>query len=120
MWLSIGLPTWIPSILSRSDFFHPTSILTHILGLGLAAWAVRVSGMPRGTWWRAAAGLGAVWLATRLFVPTTDNVNVTRYHWFGWEAKLVSFPIYVGVLWVISAAVFYGIERLMGSDPAGV
>ena len=113
MWLATGLPTWIATVLSDADFFQPTSVLTHVFGLALAAVAVRASGMPRGTWWRAFLGLAALWIATRLVLPVEHNVNVTRDYWFGWEAKLMSFPVFIGSLALVVGIVFRGLEGLV-------
>jgi hypothetical protein len=113
MWVAVGFPTWVVASVENPDFFQPTSILTHGLGLALAIVAVRSAGMPRGTWWRALVLLIALWFLTRLVLPLDPeaNVNITVRHWFGWEADLMSFPVYVGLIWAISGALFYGIER---------
>ena len=69
--------------------------------------------MPRGTWWRAFLGLAALWIATRLVLPAEHNVNVTRDYWFGWEAKLMSFPVFIGSLALVVGIVFRGLEGLV-------
>ena len=113
LWAAVGLPAWIASVLSREGFSHPTSTLTHVVGLGLAVVAVRTSGMPRGAWWRALFGLAGLWLVTRFVAPPLSNVNVTRTFWFGGEGEWLSFPVYLGILASLAAIVFAGIEKLV-------
>ena len=113
LWLTPGLPTWVVSALSVEGFFHATSALTHVLGFGLAVAAVRAGGMPRGTWWRAFLGLVALWCVTRFALSEAHNVNVTRRFWFGWEGEYVSFPVYVGILALLAAGVFFAMEKVV-------
>ena len=113
MWLLVGLPTWVMATFTEEGWFNPTSTLTHVFGLVLAAVAVRTSGMPVGTWRHAMAGLAALWILTRLVVPPGSNVNITRDYWFGWEAAYLSFPAYLAILGALVAGLYFGIEKLV-------
>ena len=111
LWLILGLPLWIAELTGGGDF-HWTSTLTHVCGLLLAVLAVRAAGMPKGTWWRAAAGLAALWLLCRAFTPPDANVNLSHRHWFGWEERLLPYPLYLVAVLALSSAVFLVVERL--------
>jgi len=112
LWLVIGLPLWVVEFTGGGDF-HWTSTLTHVCGLVLSVFAVRAAGMPRGTWWKAAAGLGVLWLLCRAVTPPDANVNLSHRHWFGWEERLLPYPLYLVVVLALAAAVFLVVERLV-------
>jgi len=110
LWLCAGLPAWIGMVVGGGDF-HLTSTLTHLGGLALATVAVLRTGMPRGSWWRAAAGLVVLWALSRALFAPEQNVNLSHRHWFGFEAKYVAFPLYLAGLLTLVSLSFLGIER---------
>jgi hypothetical protein len=90
-----------------------STVLPHVGGLVLAGCGVRALGMPRGTWWRAAAALVALWAVTRYGLRFPTNVNLARTYWFGWEAKYLPYLAYMALLFTLEAAIFCGVERLL-------
>ena len=115
LWMVVGLPLWLASVLARGGDFVPTSILTHVCGLGLSIAAIRAAGWRRGTWAWAMLGLIALWLGTRFAYRGDHNVNLTRDFWFGWEGEYVGYPLYLVVIAFATAAVFFGVEKLVTS-----
>ena len=107
LWLLIGLPMWAMDVTLGADVI-PTTTLTHVGGFVLAVLGIRAYGFSRGAWWKAAAGMVALWGVARLLAPRSANVNFSGGAWYGWETDYVPYAVYVlGLLAAVS-----GIFRL--------
>ncbi len=108
----LGLPLWL-SDLAAGGPFYPTSLLTHgaapAIGLcGVARW-----GMPRGTWWKAAAALLALIGISRFATPEAANVNVAFHIQPGWEDYFSSHASYLAITLAAAAVYCLVVERLL-------
>jgi hypothetical protein len=111
LWLAVALPAWVWSLFASDAVFLWSTALVHVGNLAVATWGVRTMGIPRGTWWRALLGLVALWAVTRFGFRFETNVNLARTFWFGWEARLVPYPVYMAILFTLEAAVFLALEK---------
>jgi hypothetical protein len=109
LWLSIGIPLWI-LYLAEGGVCHPTSVVSHLGGAVLGSAGVKRLGMPRHAWWKAAAGLAGLQLASRLVTPPAENVNLSHAVWRGWEEVFPSYAVYWTLLTAGSCAVFFAVE----------
>ena len=51
-WLAFGDVLWLLDLLGGGEFF-PTSLLTHVVGLGIGLVVLRRLGWPSPSWWPA-------------------------------------------------------------------
>ena len=109
LFTAAGLPFWVLDLAIRQDF-QVTSMLTHVGGLAIAVLGARRLGVPRGTWWRATAGIVLLHLASRLITPAAENVNLSNGYWFGWEGEYVSYPVYLAIMLAFTATAFAAVE----------
>lgn len=100
----MGLPLWLADLAAGGEFF-PTSVLTHVVALGIGLYGVARLGMPRGVWWRAALVLVGVITVSRLVTPPEPNVNVAFAIQHGWEQHFASHASYLA--WMIGSATAY-------------
>lgn len=112
MVLAAGLPQWLIG-LATPGVWLCSSLLTHVVALGLAVRGVRALGMPPGTWWRAALAMAALIAAARVLTDPARNVNLAHAIWPGFERHAFgSHALYLSVLAMLHAAAFLGAERL--------
>ncbi len=108
----MGLPLWLADLAAGGEFF-PTSVLTHVVALGLGLYGVVRLGMPGGVWWRAALVLVALIGICRLATPPGPNVNVAFAIQHGWESRFDSHASYLATMIVIATAYFFVVEWLL-------
>jgi hypothetical protein len=108
-WLALGTPVWLLD-LSTGAGLIPTSLLTHVGGTALGCVGVARMGFPRGTWWRALAGIVALQQVTRLVAPPSGNVNVAFIIHPGWEAHFSSYGRYWLAMTLLTGVVFAAAE----------
>lgn len=111
LWLTFGTPMWLLDVLGGGEIL-PSSFASHFGGLAIGLVAVRRLGWPRATWWKAAAGLAAVMLASRLLTPPSANVNLVFAVWPGWEDLFPSYGVYFALLFAASTLTFALAEQL--------
>ena len=107
MWLALGNVLWVGYLVQGGEFV-PTSILTHLGGLVLAASACLRHGIPAGTWSVASVGLLVMQALARLCTPPEANVNVA---WHSYPTWFSIYPMYLAVVDGAAAAVFWMMER---------
>lgn len=116
-WLVLGDILWAVDLLS-GGVFYPTSLLTHVGGLAIGLLALRRSGWPEGTWWRALLALAALQQCTRLLTPPAANVNLAFSVYPGWEPLFPHYSAYWAALLLLAASSFRATEaalqRLLG------
>lgn len=108
----MGFPLWLADLAAGGEFF-PTSILTHVVALGLGIYGAVQLGMPRGVWWRATLALVALIAFCRLATPPGPNVNVAFAIQHGWESRFDSHASYLETMIVSATAYFFVVERLL-------
>lgn len=108
----MGLPLWLADLAAGGEFL-PTSILTHVVALGIGLYGTVRLGMPRGVWWRAALVLVGLIGLCRLATPPGPNVNVAFAIQHGWERHFASHASYLA--WMVASAIvyFFVVERLL-------
>jgi hypothetical protein len=112
LWLVYGVPMWLLFLATGGEFL-PTTLLTHVGGTALGLWGLRWLGLPRGTWWKATAGLVALALLTRAIAPAEDNVNLAFAVQAGWEDSFRSFAVYAALVNGGGALVFFVGELIL-------
>src|SRR5258708_3371649 len=75
LWLIVGFPFWILDLVSGGEFL-PTSLATHVGGLGLGLYGSWKLGVPRHIWWKAVLGLVMLQLVCGVITRSEANVNV--------------------------------------------
>ena len=105
LWSCFGLPIWLIYTFTGGEFM-PTAMLTHVGGLCIAIYGVRLLGLPRGSAWKAFGAYFALWLVTRLITPESANVNLAFQVHPGWEDRFSTYPIYVATLGAYGALAF--------------
>lgn len=111
LWLSFGTPLWLLDISTGGELIV-TAILTHVGGLVVSIGAVRLLGMPNGSWYKAAGVLAGIVGVSRLLTPREYNVNLSHSVWAGWESYFPNYGIYFALLLATSTSVFFATERL--------
>ena len=95
--LTIGVPLWLIN-LAAGGVFYPTSILTHVGGLGLGLIGLRRAGYPPHAPQWALALVGGLLLATRLATPPAENVNLAFAPWHGAESLAGSWQLHMAAV----------------------
>lgn len=108
----LGTPLWLADLAAGGEFF-PTSLLTHVAALAIGLYGVTLLGMPRGTWWKAAATLAGLIGLCRLATPPGANVNVAFAIPPGWEDDFASHTSYLAFTLVAATACFFVAEWLV-------
>jgi hypothetical protein len=108
----MGLPLWLADLAAGGPFF-PTSLLTHVVALAIGLYGVLRLGMPRGTWWKAAATLAALIGFCRIATPAGPNVNVAFDIQPGWEEHFASHASYLAFTLTAATAYFFVVEKLV-------
>jgi hypothetical protein len=108
----MGLPLWVADLAAGGEFF-PTSVLTHVVALGIGLYGAVRLGMPRGAWWRATLVLVALIGLCRLATPPGPNVNVAFAIQHGWETRFDSHASYLATMIVSATAYFFVVEWLL-------
>jgi hypothetical protein len=111
LWLCLGDVLWLVDLAAGGEFI-PTSMLTHLGGLALAAYGVVKLGMPRHSWWKAILAFLVLQQICRWATPPEANVNVAFAVWRGWEELFPSYLPYLLMLMAITAAGFALLEHL--------
>lgn len=111
LWLTFGTPMWLLDVLGGGEIIV-SSFASHLGGIAIGIAAARRFGWPRWTWWRAAAGLGAVMILSRLITPARANVNLVFAIWPGWEHLFPSYGAYFALLFAGSTLTFAIAEQL--------
>jgi hypothetical protein len=106
LFLSMGTPLWFLYLAGGGEFM-PTSCFTHLGGLAIGLYAIRHSGIPDGTWWKAVAAALFLMLITRLTTPAAANVNVAFAIQPGWEALFSSHMVYIMFMTAVMALHYY-------------
>lgn len=88
--LFVGLPLWAINLLFGGAFY-PTSVLTHVGGLSYGILGMRQLGLPRLSWLAALGGVMGLLVASYLWTPPADNVNLVFKAWGPW-ARLFDQP----------------------------
>jgi len=109
LWLSVGVVLWTIDLATGGQFF-PTSTLTHVGGLLIAIYGLKVFGMPKHVWWKALAGILIMQQISRWTTSPEFNVNLSFGVWAGWENWFVSYHSYMLILLCAAAALFFAIE----------
>jgi hypothetical protein len=117
LWACFGLPIWLLYLRAGGEFI-PTSTLTHLGGLAIGLYSVRLLGLPRGSAWYALGAYVVLWLVTRAVTPRSANVNVAFFVYPGWEDRFTTYPIYFATLLAIAALSFLIGEILCRQIPA--
>ena len=110
LWLAVGTPAWAVDALTTGDLLL-TSPPYHLGALGIAALAVRRLGMPRRSWYLAAAGGLLFTGLARLLTPARYNVDFAFSTWPGWERLIPSHVMFYALLWLVICAAFFGMVR---------
>jgi hypothetical protein len=116
LWLVAGLPLWLLDLAGGGEFL-PTSLLTHLGGLGVGLYGLWRLGLPAGVWWKAFLGLAVLQQLCRWLTPRAANVNLAFTVHPGWESW---FPSYrwswlalAGLLLVVFFALEQGLRKLV-------
>jgi hypothetical protein len=104
-WLTMGVPLWLLNVLTSHEFLL-TSTLSHVGGILIAVYGLRLLAIPRFAWAAAAAGLVVLGMLTRWVTPPAANVNLAFAVWSGWEDRFSSHFWYVVMLLSIAAVSF--------------
>ena len=112
-WLAIGTPLWLIG-LACGGTFVPTSLLTHLGGLTIGLWGTRRLGIPRGVWWKAAAGMVPLHLLTRPLNPPGKNINFAGDTWTGLEQWIPSHLLFLVMALAVCTGVFLVLQRVLG------
>ena len=110
--LAFGTPLWLVG-LAGGGTFVPTSILTHVGGLTIGLWGVTRLGLARGIWWKALVGVVVLHALSRWTTPADKNVNLARGVWKGFERYFPSDAVFLALVFVACAALFFGLEMLL-------
>ena len=91
LWACFGLPIWLLYTFTGGEFM-PTALLTHVGGLVIGIYGVRVLGLPRGSAWKAfAAYIGALALDPRGDAREREHQpGVPRAPWLGRSLRHLS------------------------------
>lgn len=116
LWACFGLPIWLLYTFTGGEFM-PTAMLTHVGGLVIGVYGVRLLGLPRGSAWKALAGYGGLWLLTRAITPESANINLAFHVHPGWEDRFTTYPIYFATLLVGGAFAFVTGEAVFRHIP---
>ena len=106
LWACFGLPLWLLYTFTGGEFM-PTAMLTHVGGLAIGLFGVRLFGFPRGSAWKALGAYFVLWLLTRAVTPERANVNLAFHVHPGWEDRFTSYPIYFATLFTAAAVSFW-------------
>lgn len=108
----MGLPLWLADLAAGGEFL-PTSVLTHVVALGIGIYGAVRLGLPRGAWWRATLVLVALIGFCRFATPPASNVNVAFAIQHGWEGRFDSHASYLATMIVSATAYFFVVEWLL-------
>jgi hypothetical protein len=105
LWACFGLPIWLIYTFTGGEFM-PTALLTHVGGLCIAIYGVRLFGLPGGSAWKAFAAYLVLWVLTRMLTPESANINLAFHVHPGWEDRFSTYPFYFATLGVAGAVSF--------------
>ena len=117
LWACFGLPIWLLYIFTGGEFM-PTAALTHVGGLAIGLYGVRLLGFPRGSAWIALSAYFVLWLLTRAITPESANINLAFHVHPGWEDRFTTYPIYFATLFAAAGLSFLICEILFRQIPA--
>jgi hypothetical protein len=112
LWLVYGTTVWIIDLASGSNLI-PTSVFTHVGGIFVAAYAVRVLGWTRGASLVATVALFALLGLTRVATPPKSNINLVFSVPPGWEQRFPRYSTYFLFLFATAFALFVTIDALL-------
>ena len=118
LWGCFGLPIWLLYTFTGGEFM-PTATLTHVGGLLIGIYGVRLLGLPRGSTWKAVAAYFGLWLLTRAATPEGANINLAFHVHPGWEDRFATYPIYFATLLAGGTLAFAIGEVLFRQIPRG-
>ena len=110
--LCMGAPLWFFDLLRGSEFL-PTSLGTHVIGLAIGLYGVRVLGIERGTWWKASAFTVMLIVLSRMATPPASNVNLAFAIPPGMDRYFSGHLAYLAVMIGITCAYFWVVETLL-------
>jgi hypothetical protein len=105
LWACFGLPIWLLYTATGGEFM-PTASLTHVGGLAVGLYGVRLLGFPRGSALKALASYFGLWVLTRVVTPESANVNLAFHVHPGWEDRFTTYPVYFATLFLAAALAF--------------
>lgn len=110
-WLAFGTPIWLLDLATGKNMI-PTSVLVHLVAPAIGVDAARRLGWPTGAWrWACVAAIFLL-VATRLVGSERTNVNLAFRVHDGWEDRFRSHPLFLLLLVLTSALVFFLVERV--------
>lgn len=110
-WLSFCALLWFVDV-GFGQMAVDTSVLTHLVSFALAVVAVVLLGVPTKTWARAAFGLLALVVLSRLVTKREQNINLSYTVADGWQGSFTNHVLYLLLLFALSTVLFFGVERL--------
>lgn len=110
--LCMGTPLWAFDLLQGSEFFL-TSLGTHVLGLAIGLYGVRLHGIERGTCWKAGAFTVTLIVVSRIATSVASNVNLAFAIPPGMDRYFSSHLAYLAVMIGITCAYFWVVEMLL-------
>lgn len=115
-WGCVGLPIWLLYTFTGGEFM-PTATLTHLGGLLIGIYGVRLLGVPHGSSWKALAAYFGLWLLTRAVTPEGANINLAFHVYPGWEGRFPTYPVYFATLVACGALTFVVAEGVFRQIP---
>jgi hypothetical protein len=110
--LGFGVPMWLMALATGGDFY-PTSILTHIGGMGVGIAGLRQLGGLRDDWWKAYATILLLLVISRCFTPASMNVNMAFETWSFARSWMPGLSAHLLSLLTIWATGLFVAERLL-------
>ena len=111
-WLVVGNLLWGIGLAAGAHFM-PTSVLTHLLGLGIGLAGLRIGGIAPGAWRLALPAVLLLFAVSWFVAPARSRVNLVHGMSHGFDRYFRFYPLYIGTVLVASAAVFAATERVL-------
>ena len=118
LWLGMGNIFWGINLATGGEF-EPTSVLTHIGGLAVGLYGVKILGLPRVTWLAALASIALLQRITPRLATPDQNVNLAFRVWPGWEGIFPSYAWYEVFLCFQAGVLFALFQWLLHKFLAG-
>jgi hypothetical protein len=112
LWLVYGTTVWLIDLASGSNLI-PTSLCTHVGGVLVAAYAVRVLGWTRGASIVATIALFMLLGITRIATPPKSNINLVFSVPPGWEQRFPHYSTYFLFLFTTAFALFVALDAVL-------
>lgn len=111
-WLTAGTPLWLMDLLFGGERLY-SSLLVHVVVLGIGLRATVRDGLVEGAYWRALLGGALLQQCTRWLTHWSVNINVSYGIYAPFRRWFSDYSRYWLFTFAYVAALYFALERLL-------